>query len=33
VRFLGVRAPPTNLSEYAGPGLDKAKGVGVESDD
>jgi DNA-directed RNA polymerase subunit A' len=32
-RFLGEREPPTNLSEYAGPGLDKAKGVGVESDD
>ena len=32
-RFLGEREPPTNLSEYAGPGLDKAKSVGVESDD
>jgi len=32
-RFLGEREPPTNLSEYAGPGLDKAEGVGVESDD
>ncbi|QLG29188.1 DNA-directed RNA polymerase subunit A' [Halorarum halophilum] len=32
-RFLGREEPPTNLSEYAGPGLDKAGGVGVESDD
>jgi len=32
-RFLGEREPPTNLSEYAGPGLDKPKSVGVESDD
>jgi DNA-directed RNA polymerase subunit A' len=38
-RFLGGREPPTNLSEYAGPGLNKAKGMdtgessGVESDD
>ncbi|WP_435127299.1 DNA-directed RNA polymerase subunit A' [Halobaculum sp. D14] len=32
-RFLGRKEPPTNLSEYAGPGLDKAGGVGVESDD
>jgi DNA-directed RNA polymerase subunit A' len=36
-RFLGEREPPTNLSEYAGPGLDKAQGLeptaGVESDD
>jgi DNA-directed RNA polymerase subunit A' len=38
-RFLGREEPPTNLSEYAGPGLDKAKGLetdaapGVESDD
>jgi DNA-directed RNA polymerase subunit A' len=34
-RFLGSREPPTNLSEYAGPGLDKAQGLnpGVESDD
>ncbi|WP_277553834.1 DNA-directed RNA polymerase subunit A' [Halobaculum limi] len=31
-RFLGRRAPPTNLSEYAGPGLDKAGGVGVSDD-
>ncbi|GAB7009889.1 DNA-directed RNA polymerase subunit A' [Halorubrum trueperi] len=30
-RFLGERAPPTNLSEHAGPGLNKA--AGVESDD
>jgi DNA-directed RNA polymerase subunit A' len=30
-RFLGTREPPTNLSEYAGPGLDKARGV--SSDD
>ncbi|WP_092891022.1 DNA-directed RNA polymerase subunit A' [Halopelagius inordinatus] len=30
-RFLGSREPPTNLSEYAGPGLDKA--TGVNSDD
>ncbi|SDQ82330.1 DNA-directed RNA polymerase, subunit A' [Halopelagius longus] len=30
-RFLGTREPPTNLSEYAGPGLDKA--TGVNSDD
>jgi len=32
-RFLGERAPPTNLSEHAGPGLNKAAGTGVESDD
>ncbi len=32
-RFLGEREPPTNLSEYAGPGLDKAENVGVKSDD
>jgi len=34
-RFLGRSEPPTNLSEYAGPGLDKAQGLnpGVESDD
>ncbi len=32
-RFLGTREPPTNLSEYAGPGLDKAGGLEVESDD
>ncbi|WP_119814778.1 DNA-directed RNA polymerase subunit A' [Halalkaliarchaeum desulfuricum] len=33
--FLGRREPPTNLSEYAGPGLDKAQGFDaeVESDD
>ncbi|QIB76360.1 DNA-directed RNA polymerase subunit A' [Halogeometricum borinquense] len=32
-RFLGRREPPTNLSEYAGPGLDKAQDTGVQSDD
>jgi DNA-directed RNA polymerase subunit A' len=32
-RFLGEREPPTNLSEYAGPGLDKAEGMEVQSDD
>jgi DNA-directed RNA polymerase subunit A' len=32
-RFLGGREPPTNLSEYAGPGLNKAQGMEVESDD
>jgi DNA-directed RNA polymerase subunit A' len=32
-RFLGRREPPTNLSEYAGPGLNKAQGMEVESDD
>ncbi|WP_156587665.1 DNA-directed RNA polymerase subunit A' [Halorubrum sp. CBA1125] len=32
-RFLGERAPPTNLSEHAGPGLNKADNLGVESDD
>ena len=32
-RFLGERAPPTNLSEHAGPGLNKAEELGVESDD
>ncbi|ESS06693.1 MAG: DNA-directed RNA polymerase, subunit A'' [uncultured archaeon A07HB70] len=32
-RFLGEREPPTNLSEYAGPGLDKAEGMEVKSDD
>ncbi|SHG45909.1 DNA-directed RNA polymerase subunit A' [Halobaculum gomorrense] len=31
-RFLGRREAPTNLSEYAGPGLDKAGGVGVGDD-
>ncbi|UIP00601.1 DNA-directed RNA polymerase subunit A' [Halobaculum sp. CBA1158] len=31
-RFLGRKEPPTNLSEYAGPGLDKAGGVGVSDD-
>ncbi len=32
-RFLGERARPTNLSEHAGPGLNKAEELGVESDD
>lgn len=32
-RFLGRREEPTNISEYAGPGLDKAEGLEVESDD
>jgi DNA-directed RNA polymerase subunit A' len=32
-RFLGRRAPPTNLSEHAGPGRNKALGTEVESDD
>ncbi|RLM90774.1 DNA-directed RNA polymerase subunit A' [Halobellus sp. Atlit-38R] len=32
-RFLGREERPTNISEYAGPGLDKAQGMGVESDD
>ncbi|MFB6235052.1 MAG: DNA-directed RNA polymerase subunit A' [Halopenitus sp.] len=32
-QFLGLEEPPTNLSEHAGPGLNKAKGLGVESDD
>ncbi|ESP87601.1 DNA-directed RNA polymerase subunit A' [Candidatus Halobonum tyrrellensis] len=32
-RFLGREEPPTNLSEYAGPGLDKAQGMGAQSDD
>ncbi len=32
-QFLGREEPPTNLSEYAGPGLNKAQGMGVESDD
>jgi DNA-directed RNA polymerase subunit A' len=31
--FLGRKERPTNISEYAGPGLDKAEGTGVESDD
>ena len=31
--FLGAKERPTNLSEYAGPGLDKAEGMEVESDD
>jgi len=32
-RFLGGREPPTNLSEHAGPGLNKAGELEVESDD
>lgn len=32
-RFLGEREPPTNLSEHAGPGLNKAGELEVESDD
>jgi DNA-directed RNA polymerase subunit A' len=32
-RFLGRQEQPTNISEYAGPGLDKARNLGVESDD
>ena len=32
-RFLGTQEPPTNLSEHAGPGLNKAGDVEVESDD
>jgi DNA-directed RNA polymerase subunit A' len=32
-RFLGREQRPTNISEYAGPGLDKAQSLGVESDD
>ena len=32
-RFLGERTPPTNLSEHSGPGLNKAAGTEVESDD
>ncbi|MEF8859386.1 MAG: DNA-directed RNA polymerase subunit A', partial [Halolamina sp.] len=32
-RFLGERDETTNLSEYAGPGLNKAGGAGVKSDD
>ena len=32
-RFLGERTRPTNLSEHAGPGLNKADELGVESDD
>jgi DNA-directed RNA polymerase subunit A' len=32
-RFLGKVEAPTNLSEYAGPGLNKAGGSEVESDD
>jgi DNA-directed RNA polymerase subunit A' len=32
-QFLGTSEPPTNLSEHAGPGLNKADDLGVESDD
>ena len=32
-RFLGERAPPTNLSEHTGSGLNTARGTEVESDD
>jgi len=32
-RFLGREEPPTNLSEYAGPGLNKAQGLEVTDDD
>ena len=32
-RFLGRQEDPTNISEYAGPGLDKAQSLEVESDD
>jgi DNA-directed RNA polymerase subunit A' len=32
-RFLGSSEPPTNLSEHAGPGLNKAADLEVESDD
>jgi len=31
--FLGRKEEPTNISEYAGPGLDKAQSLEVESDD
>ena len=31
--FLGRTEDPTNISEYAGPGLDKAQSLEVESDD
>ncbi len=31
--FLGRKELPTNISEYAGPGLDKARSLEVESDD
>jgi DNA-directed RNA polymerase subunit A' len=31
--FLGRKEQPTNISEYAGPGLDKAQSLEVESDD
>ncbi|MFB6252390.1 MAG: DNA-directed RNA polymerase subunit A' [Halobellus sp.] len=31
--FLGRQEGPTNISEYAGPGLDKAQSLEVESDD
>ena len=32
-QFLGRQENPTNISEYAGPGLDKAQSLEVESDD
>ncbi|GGJ07568.1 DNA-directed RNA polymerase subunit A' [Halobellus salinus] len=32
-QFLGRQEDPTNISEYAGPGLDKAQSLEVESDD
>ncbi len=32
-QFLGREQPPTNISEHAGPGLNKAQGLGVDSDD
>jgi DNA-directed RNA polymerase subunit A' len=32
-QFLGTSEPPTNLSEHAGPGLNKAADLEVESDD
>ena len=32
-QFLGRKENPTNISEYAGPGLDKAQSLEVESDD
>ncbi len=31
--FLGRKQRPTNISEHAGPGLNKAQGLGVDSDD
>ncbi|WP_426962789.1 DNA-directed RNA polymerase subunit A' [Haloparvum alkalitolerans] len=32
-RFIGREQQPTNISEHAGPGLNKAQGLGVDSDD